>query len=178
MILVKTISSGILVISLVWERLLMEWIKSDRKCNLFSILVCSNGEITRPKPESFKGIDTCTCSENCINSPYICPRMHWDCPYEWWVYVIILDYKWVNWFTSVDQLFVELYHWNFRYISQFLKVGCGPVTVEMLPYPKIWSWDVNCINICSIQRYIHHHSVILIMWEQVKVSGCSTACKG
>ena len=39
--------------------------------------------------------------------------------------------------TSVDHMPVELCDWNFRYISQFLQVGCGPVIIEMLPYPNI-----------------------------------------
>ena len=78
------------------------------------------------------------------------------------------EVEWVNWFTSVGHMFVDLCNWNFRYISQFLQVGYGPITVKMLPYPEVWGWDVNCINICSIQRYIHHHSVILIMWGRRK----------
>ena len=57
---------------------------------------------------------------------------------------------------------------NYRYISHFLQVGCSTVTVETLPYYKIWGWDVNHINIGCIQRYIHHHIVILITWGRWK----------
>ena len=92
----------------------------------------------RPELESFKAIDTYTYSENCTNSPHVCPRMHYDCPYKGWVFAIILfECKWVYWFTHIDHMFVELCDWNFRYISQFLQVGCGPITVEMLPYSEI-----------------------------------------
>ena len=77
----------------------------------------------------------------------------------------------MNWFTSFHHMFVELCNWNFRYISKFLPVGYGPVTVEMLPYSKIWGWDVNCINTSGIQRYIHYHSVILIIWGMEKYLG-------
>ena len=43
----------------------------------------------------------------------------------------------VNWFTTIDHMFAELCDCNFRYSSQFLRVGCDPITVEMLPYPKV-----------------------------------------
>ena len=42
----------------------------------------------RPDPE-FKELDTYTYIENCTNSPYV-PKMHYDCPYEGWILVIIL----------------------------------------------------------------------------------------
>ena len=64
----------------------------------------------RPNPESFKTIGIYTYSKNHTNSPYVCPRMHQDCPYEGWVFIVILDCKWVNWFTSVDHISVELCH--------------------------------------------------------------------
>ena len=123
---------------------------------------CRKGSVPRggrPGPESFKAIDTYTHRESHTNSPCVCPRMCYNCPYNWLV-IIPVECKW---FTSVDHMFVELCNQNFRYISQFLQVGCGPVIGEMLPYPKVLGWDVNCISIYSIQWYIHHHSVILIM---------------
>ena len=44
----------------------------------------------------------------------------------------------MNWFNSVDHMFLELCDWNFRFISQYLQVGFGPITEELLLYPKVW----------------------------------------
>ena len=60
----------------------------------------------RPDPESFKATDTYTYSKYHINSPHECLRMCHDWPYEGWVFIIILDYKWVKWFSSVNHMFV------------------------------------------------------------------------
>ena len=50
----------------------------------------------RPGPESFKAIDTYTISKNHTNSPYIHPRINLDCPYEGWVFIIILVNEWTG----------------------------------------------------------------------------------
>ena len=67
----------------------------------------------RPDPESSKAIETYNYSQNHTNSPYVCPRMHEDCPYEGWVFCA----------TGTS--------------GTFLQVGGGPITAKLLPYPEL-----------------------------------------
>ena len=77
-------------------------------------------------------------------------------------------------------MFVELCNWNVWHICQFLYVGCSLVTVEILPYANICSWDIDCIEICSVNFCIREgpFSKLLLISNVEKVHlGQSCVCR-
>ena len=115
----------------------------------------------RPEPESFKAVDTYTYSEIHTNSPYICPRMNWDCPYKGWVFVILLvECKWVYWFTSVGHMFVELCYWTSGTLVNCCRWGVVQLPLKCCHILKSWV-EMLIALIFAVSRNIF----IIIVWS-------------
>ena len=58
-------------------------------------------------------------------------------------------------------MLAKLCNGDLRYVCQFLHVSCHPVPSKVLPNAKLWSGEVNCVQIHFIKGYMYGYHVIL-----------------